>query len=301
MALAPGEFEKRLDGISQYGGMPYGRVHVLFDCEDEHANKCIQFKGYLALSDAFKSFGIESFNLLNDAKSKIKKPLSEFYPIFLPQLVHAFQTMCGAERAALKGYPLHAYTLLRNNFDNVVLTSGGLQKIADLYSIQGLEPRKQFDPKSFAKLRRTTESLVRDVMTGANSGLPQDVIDELKTWDTLFDWETHGARLSLVRAMEWMKGNGELPYLPSFRKDDFVMFMNRYCEVGWMVHRLFPAMQPLDAPFPQEWKDKWRIIDESFALAVQSLSQELGKKIGDVMAVFVKAKFPFSAETVFPL
>jgi hypothetical protein len=46
---------------------------------------------------------------------------------------------------------------------------------------------------------------------------------------------------------------------------------------------------------------KWLIIDESFEIAVESLTIEAGKKIGAAMVEFVSSKFPFNTESVFPL
>ena len=61
MSITMEEFEERLDSISKYKGIPYGRVYKLFDSEDEHRQVCLQFIGFLALSDAFKSLFLEGF------------------------------------------------------------------------------------------------------------------------------------------------------------------------------------------------------------------------------------------------
>jgi len=47
--------------------------------------------------------------------------------------------------------------------------------------------------------------------------------------------------------------------------------------------------------------EKWRVLDDSFELAVNSLTQQLGKKIGAAIVELVKAKFPFSEQFPFPL
>ncbi|MBA2350917.1 MAG: hypothetical protein H0V78_03740 [Burkholderiales bacterium] len=144
---------------------------MLFDEEEKYGQAILQYKGYLALSDAFKCFFLESVELLNtECRPKVKTPLSEFYPLFVPRLAHSFQSLCGAERVAIRGYPYHGYALLRNLFDNLVLTSAALQKITDFYSIEGIHPAKPFDPNAFRKLRKATEFAVRQKMTGDQSG-----------------------------------------------------------------------------------------------------------------------------------
>lgn len=138
-----------------------------FDKEQEHQQAILQYKGYLSLSDAFKCFFLETVELINTVRRpKVTAPLSEFYGIFVPRLVHCFQSLCGAERVAICGYPYHAYTLLRNTFDNLVLTSAALQKVTDFYSIEGVTPGKSLDIAAVKRLRKNTEIEVRRRMTG---------------------------------------------------------------------------------------------------------------------------------------
>jgi hypothetical protein len=78
------------------------------------------------------------------------------------------------------------------------------------------------------------------------------------------------------------------------------MFMNRYCEIAWMTHRLIPLIQPPGVPFDGQWKDKWRLIEESFSRISNALTKDLGKPIGAAIAVYVTTKFPFNADSEFP-
>lgn len=151
------------------------------------------------------------------------------------------------------------------------------------------------------KLRKETEFEVRRKMTGSDSGLTPETRDELSKWDALFDFEVHGARLSFAGAQGWMKGQEPLPVLPRFEEKQFAMFVNRYCEVIWMVHRLTPAIQPPGVPLPAAWGEKWRVLDDSFEITVHSLTQQLGKKIGGAVVELVRAKFPFDEQSAFPL
>lgn len=300
--MTPEEFQNRLDAISKYEDIPYGRAHKIFEKEAEHGQSVLQFKGYLALSDAFKCLFLETVELINiECRPKVAVPLSEFYAIFLPKVVHGFQSLCGAERVAINGYPYHAYSLLRNIFDNLVLTSAAVQRVTDFYSIEGVVPGTNLDMASVKKLRKDTEFVVRRKMTGKDSGLTLETIAELAQWDELFDFEVHGARLSLAGTQEWMKGKASLPVLPEFNERQFAMFMNRFCEVGWMLHRLMPLVQPSTAPLPNAWQEKWRVLDESFEIMVFSLTKQFGKKIGAAMVELVKNKFPFHEKSVFPL
>ena len=296
------DFQARLDAISNLEGVPYKRAYLLFEEERKHKEAVLQYKGYLALSDAFKCFFLETVELINTyTRPKIDTPLSEFYSIFLPRLVHSFKSLCGAERMATCGYPHNAYSLIRNIFDDTLMTSATLQKFTDFYSIEGVTPGEPINIKSVKKLRKDTEYQMRELMTGSKSGLSKETYEELKKWDDMFDFEVHGGRLSLASAVDWMKGKDTLPVIPKFDEMEFGMFMNRFCEIGWMVHRLIPVLQPPNILFPNDWAHKWQVLDESFKVTVNSLTEQLGKKIGATIVELAEKKFPFNAQSTFPI
>ncbi len=300
MNLTPVEFQKRLFAISSSNGRLFGRAFRLLNAEERFGRKCSQYKGYFALSDAFKCLYIETIEILNtECLPKSKSPLSEPYSLFVPSVVYNFKTLCGAERLALHGYPNHACTLLRNSFDNLVLISAAIQKITDFGSIEGVIAEKQLDISDAKKLRKKTEFTVRQKMTGIKSGLSQKTIEELAKLDYLFDYEVHGGGMSHVRDIGWLKGLEPLPIFPEFREQEFAMFMNRYCEVAWILHRLFPLMQCEEILFGEKWNMKWQTIDYSFRVMEEGLTSQAGKAIGIAYVEFVEAKFPFGTSSYF--
>lgn len=291
-----------MDAAFVFEGANYGRVRIIHGSQDEYSQRVLQFSGHLALSDSFKAVFLESVELMNVyCRPRVRAPLSEHFPLFLPRLANAFHTLCGAECAAIRGYPSPAFTTLRNVFDDAVLMSAALQKFTDFYKIEGLNPNQKFDPNVAKKARKVEEFKVRKLMTGSDSGLGDDVTNELAKLNDLFDFEVHGGRLSLTSAVAFMKGEGPLHVVPKFAPNTFALFMNRFNEVSWAVHRLLPAVQPPGVPMQKEWADRWALVDESFEIAVRSLSKELGKKVGDAYAEFIKVKFPFNSGSVFPL
>lgn len=295
------ETQKRLYAISEHKGVPYGRVHHVFNAEEAYRQSVLKYRGFLTLSDAFKSFFLETVEIVDIAlQSELKTPSSFIYLLFVTHLTHSFQSLCGAERIATSGYPFQGYTVLRNVFDDLVLVSAALQQITDFNSIHGIDPGKELQPDEARKLRKKTDWFVREIMTGKNSGFSQQIQDELKQWNDLFDFETHGGHLSRTRALGWLKNLGPLHVLPTFDELACTMFINRFCEIGWMAHRLIPATQPPDITFSNEWKNKWRIVDDAFEGMANSLTQELGKPIGAAIVAFVKAKFPFDEHSTFP-
>jgi hypothetical protein len=298
--MTPEEFVKRLQAISEENGVSYRRVQLILDAEEQHARSTLRFKGYSALSDAFKCFFLQSVEMLNVAlRSASGTPLSEFYPQFVERLAHAFRSLCGAERIAVRGYPFQAYTLLRNVYDDLVLTAAVAQGLTDFYTLEGIDPKAPFDPAKFRKDRRAAEASSRRQMTGDDSGLSPNTRRVLATWDVLFDDETHGGRLSRAHGTAWLRGSAPLPVVPLFEEQPFALFMNRFCEIGWMTHRMVPLAKPNADALPISWKEKWRVIDESFQQTVESLSKQLGKEIGNAMVELVRVKFPFNESSSF--
>jgi hypothetical protein len=300
--MNPAEMQQRLEEISRDRGVAYGRVHELLASERQYGLEVAsRFHGYLALSDAFKSFFLETTEVLNSMiRPRVTTPLSGFHAMFMPRLIHAWQSLCGFERLALHGYPLQAYAGLRNIFDSVQTTSAALQGMVDFYATEGVVPGQPVEIVQVRKLRKKTEQEVSQLMSGAKSGLSQSTIDELAHWDQMFDFEVHGGRLSFANAQDFMKGQGSLPVHPEFSQRAFAMFMNRYCEIAWMTHRLIPLIQPPGVPLDKQWKEKWRVIDENFSLVSNALTKDIGKPIGAAIVEYVTIKFPFSADSEFP-
>ena len=295
------EFQKRLKEISVYNGVPYGRVYNLFDAEGQHAQKCLQYKGYLALSDAFKSFFLETIESINKVFSTKPYPnIPENYLLFAPHIVNDFRIICGSERLAIKGYPFQACVLLRNAFDNLVLISAALQNIIDFASIEGVKAGLKANLAESKRRRINTEFEVRKQMTGAESGLSEKTICQLSKINESFDLEVHGGLLSLTESTEWMKGGGTLKVLPEFTETPFAMFINRYYEAAWMLHRLLPLIQPEGVSFGGPWNTKWEVIDESFMISEDELTVKACKEFGDAVVQFLIKKFPFNQHSRFP-
>jgi hypothetical protein len=306
-AMTPEDYVKRLESV--VASSASDRLDLLASEEHNYFVAARDaLKGLGALADAFNSLFLETVERLNsESRPKVKQQLSDHYPLFVPRLVTAFRVLRAAENTAFDGYPLQGYTLLRNVFDDNVLTAAALQQITTFYAIEGVDPKAKVDPKTpidasaILGARRRTEFAVTRVMVGADSGLSAVAREDLAKLNRLFDFETHGARLSLTHAMNWMQGRGGLEVTPKFDENGFAIFANRYCEIAWMTHRLLPQIQPPDAMFAGDWGDKWAILDDSFKMIVESLSTSLGKTVGSSFVEFIETKFPFNQARAFPL
>jgi len=282
-------------------GIVFGRLQTIADAEEDFRRRVDEFAGFHALADAFKCFYLETVESINThCRPRVETALSEFFPIFVARINTGFQSLVACERVAKRGYPLHAYTIHRNNFDSVVLTAAALQGHTDFYAIEGVVPGGGVDPDAVKKRRKETEFAVRRLMVGQESGLTPETIERLQLMDTVFDLEVHGARLSFAGASGWLRGAEPLSIVPKFHKRNFALHMNRYVEIAWMYFRLLPAMQPAQVPLPGDWQVKWKSLDELFEMMVAALDEEGDRNIGRTMVEFVQRKFPFSEKSSFP-
>lgn len=250
--------------------------------------------GFVALSNAFKSFLLETVRLSSTWRNVQS---SETHGWLLSRMAGSFHTICGAEREALWGYPVPAFAQLRNLFDTAVISSAVAQKFATYLDAEGLEAGKPFDPGKFAARRKRTEFEIFSQMVRKDSGLSTSTLDELDKLNKLYDWETHGQRMTATRTLDWMKGQAPLSFLPEYKELDYALFVNRHTEVTWMLHRLVPLMLPQGVASREDWSSRWSTIDKCFHQAVEAMSIDLKKAVGDAVIEFVIAKFPFDADS----
>jgi hypothetical protein len=299
--MSPEDFVKRLEAISSPYGTLTPELRRLADAEANCAAEIGRYKGYGALSNAFKHFVLSTVPRFNvEIRPRVKDALPAQYGMLFEKLVQNYQSLRAAEIAALNGYPLQAYTILRNVFDAAVLASAAMQGFTDFERLEGIRQGEPVDMQRVKRNRKSEEQAVRHRMDGQGSSLGAQTIAHLKALDDLYDTETHGARLSAAQSAGWLKGTEPLPVSPVFSEFKASIFINRFCEVGWMVHRLIPLIQPPGIMFAPEWSSAWRVIDESFEITVTSLTKSLGKPVGAAVCEFVRAKFPFSDTSTFP-
>lgn len=256
-----------------------------------------KFKGWQILSDSFKHFYIETFRIVG---LRVPRDRPYEYADFVARHSRYFLSLRAGELLFLRGYPLQGYALLRNLAEQALLRAAILVGVTNMREIEGIgEEGEKFDANKIKFRRIRAERRVFAKMLGNDSGLSDATVAELRRWDDLFDIELHGQRLSMTETMEWLKGEGGLAIFPVYVERSLAMFMNRFGEIGWMLHRLIPAMQPPGDAFPSAWVEKWNALDQSFYAFADGMS-EIGKPIGTATIELVTTKFPFSTETHFP-
>jgi len=299
-------FRRELESVATgTDGVPFGGIQHYWNAEIVHKETVkANSGGMLFIVRVFQCFFLETVGYVNQFSMQGRTcPQLPFYKRNLvPKLVHVFQQICASDLLATHGYPLPAYAMLRNTFDELVLMSAAFQGMTDFIKLEGSIPGKTPLDKESKELRRKTERDVRQKMTGANSGMSASTIENLRLWDQMFDFEVHGARLSHGTAGGWIEGSDPvLPVIPQYRLDTVALYGNRVCEVAWMAHRLLPLFQHSAFTFPKEWAEKWCILDRRFKDQVQFYARQQKKAVGLAIIELVEKKFPFSEVSRYPL
>ncbi len=262
------------------------------------------YAGFHNLSDTATSFMLETFKAMSSAEIATANSLINNYALVFVDLLMLLRKLRGSYVLAVRSYPGPAYTLLRDVMERSALLSELFQAGVSYKDLMGMRPddNPKGTPEELStrhrRHRQKTERKVLERYFGSTSGLNATSQSRLRKWKDLFDQETHGSYLSSVHAsVDWFDPNGGLSILENPSAPMSVMFLNRYFEVSWMFLRLLPNLQTSGYSFDESWKQKWRVLDDSFWQASKSMGQ-LGKDIGDVIIELVEKKFPFSADTL---
>lgn len=299
--MTPEEFVQRLEFAARENGVSFARMQVLAKAEAQYGEEMAKFRGFSSLSRAAKCFFLRTVEQVNDSvRPAFTAAVNGEFLIFVEKLTYSQQSLRAAEVAALGGYPMQGYTILRNVFDTCTLVSGALQGLTDFTRLAGIRPGEGFDPEKAKRNRKEEEFAVRRQIDGKDSSLAEATLAQLKLIDQLFDTETHSALLSHAHSLDWLKGTGPLPVVPSYQETKAALFMNRFVEVGWLLHRILPLVQPQGYRLSDEWANDWDTIDTCYRAAVQSLTKQLGLAIGAAFCDFVDMKFPFGSGSQFP-
>jgi hypothetical protein len=293
------EWQQRLENHFTAHGVVGGHLLGVFDreqaCESHFAST---FHGQCVLIDSFQSFFIETLNSCFQWVSVNGWPSG--CPNFALALVcyaTLFRRYRACEILLTKGYPLDGYALMRDLKDRAILLAGVAHNLTTLPRILGLEGNASCNREDFGRkgteCRKKEEQYVHKRMLGELSGLAPEVVQELRSWEPLFHYEVHGGRLSLAHELQNLQC-GVLPSIgPTSTPDALAMYMNRSVEVGWLMERLLPYLQPVENAFGAQWSHKQALLDESFRYMARGLGA-LGKKIGDAFIALVDQKFSFS-------
>ncbi len=299
------EWQKRLENTFSFNDVVGGQLQGIFQCEREYGEYVAKtFYGQSALIHSLQGFLIESINESTDFVNKYGRPKNcDYYSSTIIYFITMFRRIRACEILLLNGYPLDGYALLRDLKDRVIFLAAIAHNLTTWNALLGYgqdvpaptsyeNKLTKAEQQLMIKNAKKEERRLLDLIIRNKSGLDQQTRKELGIWEKMFNYEIHGAKLSFFTELgDWaIKGNS-LSIGPTPKIGPLCMYMNRICEVGWLVTRLLPYLQPVANAFGKGWQKRWEILDDSFLYMQQGLGRT--KKIGDAFITFVNHKFRF--------
>jgi hypothetical protein len=213
-----------------------------------------------------------------------------------------FRTVRATEVICVNGYPLQGYALQRSIKDQVFVLSAVANSMMGFEELFGLSEggadgaRDETNRKMVAPSRMKVERKIRSLIIGEQSGLSKNTQTELLFWDQMFNTETHRGLFTLFKSLECaLEGKLDAvgPSPPNETND--AMFLNRSNELNWMILRLMPFMRRKELEWSDEWRRKWRLLEESFRMMNQGFT-DLGKTIPLAHLEMIETKFNFGLD-----
>jgi hypothetical protein len=213
-----------------------------------------------------------------------------------------FRTIRAVDVLFHNGYPLEGFARLRHLKESALFLAAIHSGLTTLQKIRGhigdILNKKEFTSEDLGTIRnnrKKEQRKVRGLMLGNDSGLSAEHLSELRIWEDLFDEEVHGA--GLTRALDLGLSNS-ITIAPVPKQLSYAMFINRYCEICWMLHRTLPFLQLARSRFDETWMKKWWLLDENFLASEISL-EDMGKDLATVLIDFINTKLAFNSSCCF--
>jgi len=295
------QWQERLTQNFTVNGYVGGNLFEIFEKEKACGKYfATTFHGQSILIDSFLSFFVET---LKAARQWIA---NNGWPPDCPAYVYTyvcyivmFRRFRACEILLVHGYPFDGYALLRGLKDQAIVLGGiahNLTTLAKTWGAMDGQILTEDNLEQITNLRKKEEKRIWSLLLRNSSGLPQEITKELRHWERMFHEEVHGSKFSLgADVMRWYRGQGEPsigPTGPTLEDTSWSNYMNRAVEIGWLVARLLPYLQPVENAFGEYWSRKQDILDDSFRFGEQSLCKDC-QGIGEAFITFVDKRFSF--------
>jgi hypothetical protein len=253
-------------------------------------------QGYVLLSNSFQGFFYDTLAACHQAYAD-PQGLSRapYQPTYFLSCLTLFRSCRAAENLLYQGYPLEAFSLLRDMSERALLLSGwtrGLTNFKALNATRVLSEEGNEDREN--RLRKEWEKEERRViglLIGRDSGLPPEVVKWLARWRAMFHMQVHGSRMTAATEFgKWLMGKSQLSIGPIPSDDSVTMYINSAPEVHWMILRLLPFLQLSPGAFGSSWASRWTVLNESFDF-YQAGFEALGKPVGTAVRRLIENKF----------
>jgi hypothetical protein len=295
-SLKMNELLNRLADVFTTNGVVGDGLSYVLDHEREYEGFVEKsYEAYSVMSRSFQEFYMDT---LEESARLESRPLT-FADTFCWHFAN-FRVFRAADILFRKGYPTAGLAYLRSAQESALYFGAMLNGLTSYQQITGQDginvtgrSLTREEACSIRKRRQKEEQRIRDLMIRGKSGLTSEILGELKRWESFFNVEIHGALLTQALEQE-----NTVSVAPKPRDVPCNMFIHRFFEVSWMIHRTLPIMQLSNQRFTDEWATRWQLLDDNFRRMEESLAQD-GREIGTAFTAFIDVKFPFDPSCCF--
>jgi hypothetical protein len=253
-------------------------------------------RGHLLLMHSFLSFFIETLNCAARLIRERGWPEGAHYPVTLVQFHSLFQRFRATEILFESGYPLDAMAHIRDVKDRAFLLCAIAKNRLTFMEAFGAKEGLPLDENYGDVTRNSRMKVSRRIsqeFIGKSSGLSREDQDQLERWDNIFHLEVHNGFLSFALQLQPLMDEGRVPEIgPTFNTHQYYAFTNRTAEMGWMLIRLFPYLQPESGSFGAEWNKKRFVLDDSFEFLIDAQGKN-GNAASPAFTAMMQKKFKF--------
>lgn len=230
-------------------------------------------RGHLLLMHSFQSFFIETLKRATQLIFAKGWPNGPNYSVALVQFHSLFQRFRACEILFEAGYPLDGMAHIRDIKDRAfvlcAIAKNRLTFIDAFGTKEGIPIDENYGDVTRENRMKVSRRISQEFI-GKSSGLSEENQTKLEQWDNLFHMEVHNGFLSFAQQMLSLVNEGRVPQIgPTFETYQYYAFTNRAAEMGWMLTRLFPYLQPEPRAFGTEWERKRFVLDDSFQFLVK--------------------------------
>jgi hypothetical protein len=258
-----------------------------------------QFFGQRLLMDSLQSFFLHTLNLTIEVITKQGWPKAlPHYTLAFVDFANLFRRFRACELLYNSGYPLDGYALMRDMKDRLFLLGAVAHNRTTFLEVLGVKEGMTITDNDYGDRatdnRKRLQNRITQELTGKSSGLSKEAQDDLKLWESMFHVEVHNGSLTRAQELKALYEKKEMPrFGPSTSGEGYVIYQNRSAEIGWMLVRVLPFLQPFESAFGDDWKKKRDVMDQGFRCLSDDLATAVGKRIGASFIEFMDKKFKF--------
>lgn len=261
-----------------------------------------RLRGYRLLTDSFFDFFIETIEIASPRPGVPQTPKNwAYYSVILMRQVTNFKGLRAAENLYQLGYPFDGFSLLRDLKDQALLLAAIMLRKSTVAALNGYKviPVKNGQPYTRDEYRKVKKAVEREqsrvlkLMLGSESGMDAEDIELIRRWRDFFHMQVHGSRLTFLGHFDSSTRSIHYSLAPLYDESSVALYVNRACEVDWMILRTLPFLQPQPRAFGEKWAGKWQLLDESFRLFEEKLAEK-NKPLAKSMIKLIERRFPFT-------